>query len=306
MNKEISIIIPVYNDPCGLKDTISSLMNLDYPKEKYEILIVDNGSKDGTFEIAKGFETAYPGLIKALKENTVRTSYAARNKGIKIANGELLFFLDSDMSVDRDYLKRIVDYFSCNDADYAGCQVKLFMKKENVFEKFDVLLGFPVKEHMESEHYTPTCCLTVKRQILDKTGCFDNRLESGGDYEFGVRVFKAGFVQKYIDNVTVFHPARCSYLSFRSRAKRIARGVAQMNYYYPEMFGGYYAKHLNVKSINIISPWKAMSLGKRSGVNINFFEAFQIFIIDMALRFERFFELLKETNRYNSLQKENT
>ena len=50
---KVSIIIPVYNDPDGLDDTLSSLVIQDYPNDELEIIVVDNGSDDLTFEIAK-------------------------------------------------------------------------------------------------------------------------------------------------------------------------------------------------------------------------------------------------------------
>lgn len=98
---EISIIIPVYNDPVGLTNTINSLVKQDF-KGKYEILIVDNGSDDNTPEIIQKFEKKYSNLVEGFKENEIQSSYAARNKGIKKSRGEILVFIDADMWADRD------------------------------------------------------------------------------------------------------------------------------------------------------------------------------------------------------------
>ena len=114
LSVKISIIIPVYNDPQGLKDTISSLVIQNYPFDKYEIVVVDNGSIDNTLDVAKEYVGEFPQLIKYVVEDKIRSSYAARNKGIKAAKGNLICFIDSDMTVKNNYLTDVSDYFDNN------------------------------------------------------------------------------------------------------------------------------------------------------------------------------------------------
>ena len=103
----ISIIIPVYNDNNGLNTTLRSLVKQEYPKSKYEIIIADNGSMDSTLKVSDIFQKKYPDLIKIISEKSIQGSYAARNKGIKIAMGSIIALIDADMTMSNDGLKKI-------------------------------------------------------------------------------------------------------------------------------------------------------------------------------------------------------
>jgi glycosyltransferase involved in cell wall biosynthesis len=76
----VSVVIPVFNGENIIGTCIKSILKQSYPNEKYEIIIVDNGSTDTTREIIK----RYP--VKMLIEDSIRSSYGARNTGIKHAN----------------------------------------------------------------------------------------------------------------------------------------------------------------------------------------------------------------------------
>ena len=80
---KVSVIGPVYNDKKGIKSCLNSLLNQNYHNDDYEIIIVDNGSTDGTKEFLKKNSR-----VLFLEENQIRSSYAARNKGIKHSKNE--------------------------------------------------------------------------------------------------------------------------------------------------------------------------------------------------------------------------
>ena len=101
----ISIVLPVYNGERNLADSIVSCLEQTY--RNFEIIIVNDGSKDNTFEIAKRYEAEYPTIIKAIdKENGGHGSTI--NEGLKIATGKYFRVVDSDDWVDADsYIKLI-------------------------------------------------------------------------------------------------------------------------------------------------------------------------------------------------------
>ena len=218
---KVSIIIPVYNDPDGLDDTLSSLVIQDYPNDELEIIVVDNGSGDLTLEIAKNFERKYPKIINVEVEDQIQGSYAARNMGIKHAKGDILIFIDSNITVYQDYVSRVVQKFKNSSVDYLGCNVKMLKREKTIASKYNFLNGFNIKKAIENDHYTPTCNLSIKKRIINELGVFDERLEGGGDFEFGQRVYERGFELGYANEIILHHPTRHTYLSLIKKAQRV-------------------------------------------------------------------------------------
>ena len=230
----ISVIIPVYNDPEGLRDTLESLVDQNF-EEYYEILPVDNNSTDNTGEVIQEFEREYPDLVRGLEENEIQSSYAARNKGIKGAEGDILCFLDADMWVESSYLSDIARYFERNpEVDYIGCNVELVSNKDSLASRYNLLSGFPVEDYIEGSNFAPTCCLAIRKNVFDEVGLFDDRLVSGGDMEFGERANQAGLKQEFAKGITLYHPTRDSLRSLLKKSFRVGKGHGQLDVYRPE------------------------------------------------------------------------
>lgn len=101
---KISVIIPTLNEEKVLYDCLQSLQQLDYPKDALEIIIVDNGSTDGTRKIAGNFNTT----VHKIPNITVA---GLRNFGALQANGELLAFIDADCTVAPNWLRQACKYY---------------------------------------------------------------------------------------------------------------------------------------------------------------------------------------------------
>ncbi len=232
---ELSVIIPVYNDPEGLRDTLESLVDQDFDG-RYEVLPVDNNSTDCTGEVIREFEESYPDLVRGLEENEVQSSYAARNKGVVEAEGSVLCFVDADMWVDSDWLSSINEFMDENSGDYVGCNVETVISSDSFASLYNSLKAFDVERYLESERYAPTCCLVVRNRVFDEVGDFDDRLVSGGDKEFGQRVFSNGFEQSFAEQVFMYHPARNSVSSTLNKSIRVGKGLGQLKGLYPSCY----------------------------------------------------------------------
>jgi glycosyltransferase involved in cell wall biosynthesis len=224
--------MPVYNNPSGLSDTLASLVEQKFNKDNYEIIIVDNNSEDNTLSLAGDYQKKFPKLIKVLIEDKIQGSYAARNRGIKIAKGKIIAFIDADMSVDKDWLWKIEKFMSVPDIEYAGCDVEIIGNDRSFHGLYNRIISFRVEERIKNNHYAPTCCLVIKKSIIDKLGLFDPRLISGGDWEFGNRAWVAGYKQYFIGNVIMKHPTRDSIKEFLRKNFRTGRGKFQLDLYY--------------------------------------------------------------------------
>lgn len=251
----ISIIVPVYNDPDGVRTTLESLLELDYPTDRYEILVVDNDSTDETPETIQSYVDEYP-HVRHLLEQEVQSSYAARNTAIEAARGEVFAFIDADMHVDADWLDRVAAELDDSGADYMGCDVELYFPGDRTLaDKFDLLRGFDIDRYVNDLQFAPTCCLVVRREVMETVGTFDERLVSSGDLEFGNRVAAAGFDIHYASDITMYHPTRSSLRSNIKKAARIGRGRYQLSKYYPERYGSKLRRLFNPIGYLPPLPW---------------------------------------------------
>ena len=230
----VSCIIPVYNDAVGVGNTLQSLSQQNLIG--YDVLTVDNGSTDDTRRVINKYAKSNDN-VHLLVEDSIQGSYAARNKGIKHAQTDVLAFLDADETVDEDWLETAVEAMSEQGVDYLGCNVELTTSEDTLVGRYNAHTGFPVKQYLEQEHYAPTCALLVRREVFDDLGLFDARLISGGDREFGDRVHEAGYEQGYTEAATVHHPARVTFSSLAKKNIRVGRGFCQKQRYYPHRYG---------------------------------------------------------------------
>lgn len=104
---KISLIIPVYNVEQYLEKCLTSCIKQDIPLEEYEIIIINDGAKDNSLSIAKSFEEKYKNIRVYSQENQGLS--AARNKGLSLAKGEYVWFIDSDDYIETNCLKKVTD-----------------------------------------------------------------------------------------------------------------------------------------------------------------------------------------------------
>lgn len=235
----VSVIVPVYNDPEGLAETLAALADQSYPD--YEVVVADNGSTDATPAVARAFREANPDLVTLVAETEIQGSYAARNTGIRAARDdtEVFTFLDADSTVSRGWIERAVAAMEERGAEYMGCRVEIPREDDEGFvARYDRLTGFPVSRYVREEGYAPTNCLLVTRETLAAVGGFDPRLVSGGDLEFGRRVRRSGRELHYAPEAVVTHPPRSSLRSMLGKYVRIGRGIEQNRRLHPELGHG--------------------------------------------------------------------
>ena len=235
-DRVVSIVIPVYNDATGISQTLDSIHQLDLLGIDAQVLVIDNGSTDKTQQVINEYVQANE-HIHLLVEDEVQGSYAARNKGIRHADGGVLVFLDADETVESNWLKTAIKAMREQNVDYLGCNVEITLSEHTLVGEYNVQTGFPVKQYLENDYYAPTCALLVRHEVFENVGLFDARLTSGGDREFGERVKKAGYSQGYAENAVVYHPARTNFRPLAKKNYRVGQGFCQKQRYYPQRFG---------------------------------------------------------------------
>jgi len=201
MQPFISVIIPTYNSEGFITKTLETVYSQTY--NNYEVIVSDDGSTDNTVGVVNSFFMKYPFRDKALLINKHEGPGAARNKGIEIASGDWVSFLDSDDLWGHNKLERVVRYILNNESvdlvchsqiDIEGSKETLMIPSKYFNNEIDPFLS------IYRENCLYTSALTVKKSILCKAGLFDNRLSSAQDYDLWLRLgminnVKMGFIE---------------------------------------------------------------------------------------------------------------
>jgi glycosyltransferase involved in cell wall biosynthesis len=100
----LSIVVPIRNEEGSIRQTLEGLVRQDYPKDRYEIIVVDGQSSDGTRSVVEDFIRAHPDVSIRLLDNPGKLSSRARNIGIRAAHGKLIAVVDGHMHIPNDRL----------------------------------------------------------------------------------------------------------------------------------------------------------------------------------------------------------
>lgn len=202
----ITVIVPAYNSESTIALCIESLLNQNYPKERYEIIIVDNNSKDKTATIIK----RYP--VKYLLEDKIQTAYAARNTGIRNSRGEIIACTDSDCVADKNWILEGIKPFK--DTMIVGVGGKILpFQAETYIEKYHERMQIFNQERFLSDAnlekrmgYIAGGNAFYRKFIFDEIGLFNEQWVGGGDNDLSFRIQKmTRYNLYYKPEAIVFH-----------------------------------------------------------------------------------------------------
>lgn len=222
----ISIIVPVYNDSTRLNRCLSALKSQSYPPHLFEVIVVDNGSRDDVKTVVKKYNyrlihEEYPG------------SYAARNTGIRYSKGDIIGFTDSDCIPDKKWIEIAAQYFKRNQDCSSLCGRINLINNNNQNKKlallfYDQIYHFNQQNFSKNKNFAATANFFCKRAVFDIAGLFDITFYSFGDVEFGERIKSKGFTIDYYEQLEVKHPQIKNYRALWKRSKRLAGGGRQL------------------------------------------------------------------------------
>ncbi|UXP32661.1 glycosyltransferase [Reichenbachiella agarivorans] len=192
-NISVSIIIPCYNGSQHLAPAIQSV--LDQQIANSQIIVVDDGSTDNSVEIASAFDH-----VQTIQQPNAGPA-AARNRGISIAEGDFISFLDADDLYPKNKLKNQLDYLNKNpEIELVSGRIKcignnadhMFSKiYENSEEK--TMLNF----HLGAGLY--------RKHTIDKIGYFDEDLKYAEDVDHWFKIVEQGISYHFLPEVTLLH-----------------------------------------------------------------------------------------------------
>lgn len=220
MNNEIpfvSIVIPVRNVEKILGRCLESLKVLDYPKDKYEVIIADSESNDNTPSIAKKYGVIFISTSK-------KSVCAGRNEGFKITKGEIIAFSDADCVMDRNWIKNSLKYFADPKVGAVGGP-NLSPADDTAFAKavsfiFDRALFSAGSVHGRVLKNTkvvaslPGCNIILRRKVLDGVMPVDETIIGGEDFAMNYKIRKLGYKLLYTPDTFVWHYHRATPRKF--------------------------------------------------------------------------------------------
>ena len=164
--ERVSVIIPVHNNTEGLRSCLDALTNQSYPKELYEIITVDSNSTENIKQVVDRYRQV------VFTSETEHGSYAARNKGISLAKGEILAFTDSDCIPASDWIEKGVANLLCIPrCGLVAGRVRLFFKDPShptAVELYDYTRYLQQRDFVEKYKFGATANLFTFKKVIDE------------------------------------------------------------------------------------------------------------------------------------------
>lgn len=189
--QKVSVILPAHNEETHIGDCLQSLENQSYPKEKLEIIVVDNNSKDRTTEIVKAHK-----VMLLEKPNGLVGS--VRNHGFLNSSGGIIAFLDADCVAPKDWVAEGVALLK-SESDHVFGGFCLVKEKPSFIEKYWILQSeSPQKDLLGA-------AIFIRREHFVKAGLFDENITSGEDSKLSATLRKNGIRVKLSEKISVIH-----------------------------------------------------------------------------------------------------
>lgn len=219
---EISCIVCTYNRQDFIVRCLEALSRQSLDPRRYEIIVVDNRSKDNTPQLIQNFTEAHPALqIAYVYEENQGLSYA-RNRGAKVAKADFLTYIDDDAVADPHLLEEILRMFTAH--PFAGCiggRIELALPKEMPWWYFDAFVGYfsgfdlrtaTITRISEVWQLPYGANFSVAKKVLEEMGGFSVHLGRKGDdfsggeeTELAYRIAAQGYDLYYDPHAVVTH-----------------------------------------------------------------------------------------------------
>lgn len=230
----ISVVVPVKNEERVVSRLLKALLTLDYPQQKKEIIIVEDGSADKTVEICKEYVKQQPNHVKLLHKSASNGKAAALNYAIKHAKGEIIAVFDADNVPEPDILQKVVKYFEVQSVAAVQGITRSINAGENMLAnlvsyeeamRFEVL--FRGKDDLNLFVPLTGSCQFIRRNVFEEVGEWDEESLSE-DTEMSVRLLGKGYRIRYAPDVQSWQENPVNLTQLINQRTRWFRGCMEV------------------------------------------------------------------------------
>ena len=239
----ISVVVPAYNEEKNIGRCIESVLGADYPKSKLEIIVVDDGSTDNTYKIAKGYAGKH-GNVRVFRQKNSGNAAEPKNKGVSKAKGEIIATLDADAYIQKDTIRKMLPHFESDDVAAVTAAVKVagprsFIEKLQEVEYLYTIFSRRVLVFIEAVQVTPGPFSMFRKWVFEKIGGFDpkNILE---DQEFAMRMQQYNYKIRSSIDANVYTEVPRGFFGLLKQRTRWHRGGLKNAVKYTNLIGPKY------------------------------------------------------------------
>ncbi|MCW4054835.1 MAG: glycosyltransferase, partial [Candidatus Bathyarchaeota archaeon] len=194
---KVTILVATFNTELTMDGCLKAICELNYPKDLLEVIVVDGCSTDGTLQIAEN----YPVKVVSAPLNAP----AAYNYALKIADSDIIGFVDADAKVEKEWLNKLVVYL--NEPQVVGVSGAIeTWNKENVLARS---IGYDLENRYarlkKSVVRIATMNLLMKKSVIEEVGGFDEHLPSQYDTDLGFRITSRGYKLLFEPDAKCYH-----------------------------------------------------------------------------------------------------
>lgn len=208
---EVSVVIPTYNRKDLLEDCLISLFNQDFDKKRYEIIVVDDGSRDQTALIVAKLIKKSPVKLTYLKQRN-RGAANARNNGVQKTRGKIIAFTDDDCQAHKNWLQSIRLTFQQN-PNIAACAGEIKLHLTDSIQKDS--------KGYFSDAFSPSCPgsnnFAIFKEAFLQIGGFDRHLRFNEDNDLFIRLLQKNHLIQTNEKIIVKHKSRTNLLDLFRR-----------------------------------------------------------------------------------------